>query len=49
MKFKLTFWKGVFFVVMAMGLYSTYVRYADGLGAVSNMTDRTCGGEARCC
>ena len=40
MKFKLTFWKGVFFVVMAMGLYSTYVRYAHGLGAVSNMTDR---------
>jgi Ni/Fe-hydrogenase subunit HybB-like protein len=40
MRFKLTFWKGVFFVVMAMGLYSTYVRYAQGLGAVSNMTDR---------
>jgi Ni/Fe-hydrogenase subunit HybB-like protein len=38
--FKLTFWKGVFFVVMALGLYSTYVRYAHGLGAVSNMTDR---------
>ena len=40
MKFKLTFWKGVFFVVMALGLYSTYIRYAHGLGAVSNMTDQ---------
>jgi Ni/Fe-hydrogenase subunit HybB-like protein len=25
---------------MALGLYSTYVRYAHGLGAVSNMTDQ---------
>jgi Ni/Fe-hydrogenase subunit HybB-like protein len=40
MSFRLTFWQGVFFVVMALGLYSTYVRYAHGLGAVSNMTDR---------
>ncbi|MGD0989642.1 MAG: NrfD/PsrC family molybdoenzyme membrane anchor subunit [Candidatus Sulfotelmatobacter sp.] len=40
MKIKLTFWKGVFLVIMAMGLYSTYVRYLRGLGAVSNMTDQ---------
>ncbi len=40
MKIKLTFWKGVFFVIVAAGLYSTYVRYFRGLGAISNMTDQ---------
>jgi len=40
MKIKLTFWRVVFLVVMALGLYSTYVRYLHGLGAVSNMTDQ---------
>src|SRR5450631_2031475 len=40
MKFKLTFWKIVFLVIMALGLYSTFVRYFYGLGAISNMTDQ---------
>jgi Ni/Fe-hydrogenase subunit HybB-like protein len=40
MKIKLTFWRGVFAVIMVLGLYSTYVRYFKGLGAVSNMTDQ---------
>jgi len=40
MKVKLTFWRVVFLVIMALGLYSTYVRYLHGLGAVSNMTDQ---------
>jgi len=40
MKIKLTFWRVVFIVVMALGLYSTYVRYLHGLGAVSNMSDQ---------
>ena len=40
MKLKLTFWKSVFLVIMALGFYSTYVRYMRGLGAVSNMTDQ---------
>jgi Ni/Fe-hydrogenase subunit HybB-like protein len=40
MKIKLTFWRIVFLVIMALGLYSTYVRYLHGLGAVSNMTDQ---------
>lgn len=39
MKIKLTFWKVVFCVIMVAGLYSTYVRYFHGLGAVSNMND----------
>ena len=40
MKLKLTFWKSIFFVILALGLYSTYVRYLRGLGAVSNMNDQ---------
>lgn len=40
MKIQLTFWRVVFLVIMALGLYSTYVRYLHGLGAVSNMTDQ---------
>jgi len=40
MRIKLTFWRTVFLVIMALGLYSTYVRYAHGLGAVSNMSDQ---------
>jgi len=40
MKIKLTFWKVVFLVIMALGLYSTFIRYFRGLGAVSNMTDQ---------
>ena len=40
MKIKLTFWRVVFLVIMVLGLYSTYVRYLHGLGAVSNMTDQ---------
>ncbi|HTR23190.1 MAG TPA: Ni/Fe-hydrogenase cytochrome b subunit [Terriglobales bacterium] len=40
MKFKLTFWRLVFIVIVAAGLYSSFVRYFRGLGAVSNMTDQ---------
>jgi len=40
MKIKLTFWKVVFIVIMVLGLYSTFVRFFYGLGAVSNMTDQ---------
>jgi Ni/Fe-hydrogenase subunit HybB-like protein len=40
MKIKLTFWKVVFILIMGLGLYSTFVRYFYGLGAVSNMTDQ---------
>jgi Ni/Fe-hydrogenase subunit HybB-like protein len=40
MKIKLRFWRVVFLLIMALGLYSTYVRYLRGLGAVSNMTDQ---------
>jgi Ni/Fe-hydrogenase subunit HybB-like protein len=40
MRMKLTFWRVVFLVIMALGLYSTFIRYFYGLGAVSNMTDQ---------
>jgi Ni/Fe-hydrogenase subunit HybB-like protein len=40
MKFKLTLWRVVFIVIMVLGLYSSFVRYFRGLGAVSNMTDQ---------
>src|SRR5271169_2771590 len=40
MKFKITFWKVVFAVIMILGAYSAYVRYFRGLGAVSNMSDQ---------
>ena len=40
MKIQLTFWRVVFLVIMVLGIYSTYVRYLHGLGAVSNMTDQ---------
>jgi len=39
-KTKLTFWKVIFCVIMAMGAYSVFVRYFYGIGAVSNMSDK---------
>src|SRR5260370_23493155 len=40
MKFKITFWKVLFAIIMVLGAYSAYVRYFHGLGAVSNMSDQ---------
>jgi len=40
MKFKLTFWKVVFFVIMAVGAYGTFVRFVYGLGASTNLSDQ---------
>ena len=40
MNIKVTFWRVVFAVIMVLGIYSTFVRYLHGLGAVSNMTDQ---------
>lgn len=37
---KLTFWKVVFFLVVAVGLYSTFIRYFQGLGASTNLSDQ---------
>lgn len=40
MNVKVTFWRALFVVIMVVGLYSTVIRYFQGLGAVSNMTDQ---------
>lgn len=40
MKFKPTFWQLIFVTILCLGVYSAYVRYAHGLGAVSNMSDQ---------
>ncbi len=40
MKIKFTFWRGVFAIIMVLGLYSSYVRYFKGLGAATHMTDQ---------
>jgi Ni/Fe-hydrogenase subunit HybB-like protein len=36
---KLTFWRGVFVLLVGFGLYATYVRHTQGLGAVTNLSD----------
>ena len=40
MKIKLTFWKLVFFFIMASAVYATYVRFAKGLGSSTNLSDQ---------
>jgi len=36
---KLTFWRGLFALLLVMGLCSTWVRFARGLGAATHLTD----------
>ena len=38
--FKLTFWKLVFFFLMAGGLYATFIRFSQGLGASTHLSDQ---------
>jgi len=40
MKPKITFWRIIFLAVMAMGFYGTAVRFAQGLGASTNLNDQ---------
>lgn len=40
MKFKITFWRLVFLVTIALGIYATYVRFFHGLGASTNLSDQ---------
>lgn len=40
MKVKLTFWKVVFFALMAVGFYGTVVRFTQGLGRSTNLNDQ---------
>ena len=36
---RLTFWKAVFIVIMVLAAYAAVVRYSQGLGAVTNLSD----------
>jgi Ni/Fe-hydrogenase subunit HybB-like protein len=36
---KLTFWRAVFIVILATGLYATYLRFFHGLGASTHLSD----------
>jgi Ni/Fe-hydrogenase subunit HybB-like protein len=40
MRLKLTFWKAVFLFLMAAGLYATIVRFTQGLGPSTNLSDQ---------
>ncbi len=40
MKFRFTFWKLVFLFLMAAGLYATFIRFTQGLGASTNLSDQ---------
>ncbi|HEX6895446.1 MAG TPA: Ni/Fe-hydrogenase cytochrome b subunit [Bryobacteraceae bacterium] len=40
MKSKFTFWKIVFVVVMAAGIYATFIRFTRGLGQATNLSDQ---------
>ena len=37
--FKFTFWKSVGVIIVAAGLYSTFIRFTQGLGAATNLND----------
>jgi len=39
-KFRFTFWKAIFLLIMAAGVYATYVRFRYGLGASTNLSDQ---------
>lgn len=37
---RLSFWRGMFYLMLAVGLVTTYMRFRYGLGAVTNLSDR---------
>lgn len=36
---KLTFWRGIFFLILIFGVFGTVLRFTKGLGAVTNLSD----------
>ncbi|MCL4851178.1 MAG: polysulfide reductase NrfD, partial [Bryobacteraceae bacterium] len=36
---RITFWRTVFWFIMAAAVYATYVRFVDGLGSSTNLSD----------
>ncbi len=39
-KFRFTFWKAIFLLIMAAGVYATWIRFVHGLGASTNLSDQ---------
>ena len=39
-QYRLGFWRGMFFLVLAIGLVITWVRFTVGIGAVTNLSDK---------
>jgi Ni/Fe-hydrogenase subunit HybB-like protein len=37
---RLSFWRGMFYLLLAVGLVTTYIRFRYGLGSVTNLSDR---------
>ncbi|MHC4222719.1 MAG: NrfD/PsrC family molybdoenzyme membrane anchor subunit [Planctomycetota bacterium] len=37
---RLSFWRGTFYLLMSMGIVFTFIRYTQGLGAVTNLSDQ---------
>ncbi|MGC9093608.1 MAG: NrfD/PsrC family molybdoenzyme membrane anchor subunit [Bacteroidota bacterium] len=37
---KISFWKGVFWIIVAFGLWATVIRYTQGLGGATHLSDR---------
>lgn len=37
---QITFWRAVLVILLGLGLYATYVRFAQGLGAATNLSDQ---------
>lgn len=40
MRPRITFWRAVFLVIVAAGIYATWVRFTQGLGASTHLSDR---------
>ena len=38
--YRLSFWRGIFFLLIAIGLVITWVRFTQGIGAITNLSDR---------
>ncbi|MEK7263837.1 MAG: NrfD/PsrC family molybdoenzyme membrane anchor subunit [Bacteroidota bacterium] len=36
---KITFWSGIFYIIIAAGVYTTFVRFTQGLGATTYLSD----------
>jgi Ni/Fe-hydrogenase subunit HybB-like protein len=39
-KFRFTFWKAIFLLIMVAAVYATWVRFRHGLGASTNLSDQ---------